>query len=110
MTLDLKGKTALVTCASRGIGLAIASAYCQAGGNVMLVSRSAQNLEGAAETLRGLGGEVDWTVAQGGPAEEAIAAVAATVERFGALDALVNNAGTNPYFGPLIEIDDVRMQ
>ena len=42
--------------------------------------------------------------------EHADAAVAATIERFGSLDALVNNAGTNPYFGPLMEIDDARMQ
>jgi NAD(P)-dependent dehydrogenase (short-subunit alcohol dehydrogenase family) len=110
MKWDLKGKTALVTGGSRGIGLAIASAYCEAGGNVMLVSRSAENLEIAAETLRGSGGEVDWTVAHVGRSEQANAAVAATIERFGALDALVNNAGTNPYLGPLLEIDDVRMQ
>ena len=45
----------------------------------------------------------------GRPAE-AEAAVAATLERFGALDVLVNNAGTNPYFGPLLGIDDVRLQ
>jgi len=110
MNLELKGKTALVTGGSRGIGLAIASAYCEAGGNVMLVSRSAENLERAAETLKGSGGEVDWMVAHVGSSEQANAAVAATMERFGALDALVNNAGTNPYMGPLVEIDDVRMQ
>ena len=110
MNLELKGKTALVTGGSRGIGLAIASAYCEAGGNVMLVSRSAENLERAAETLKGSGGEVDWMVAHVGSSEQANAAVAATVERFGAVDALVNNAGTNPYMGPLVGIDDVRMQ
>jgi NAD(P)-dependent dehydrogenase (short-subunit alcohol dehydrogenase family) len=110
MKWELKGKTALVTGGSRGIGLAIASAYCEAGGNVMLVSRSAENLERAAETLRGTGGEVDWTVAHVGSTGQANAAVAATMERFGALDALVNNAGTNPYLGPLMEIDDARMQ
>lgn len=110
MNLELKGKTALVTGGSRGIGLAIASAYCEAGGNVMLVSRNAENLERAAETLKGSGGEVDWMVAHVGSSEQANAAVAATVERFGAVDALVNNAGTNPYMGPLVEIDDVRMQ
>lgn len=110
MKSDLKGKTLLVTGGSRGIGLAIASAYCEAGGNVMLVSRSAENLEIAAETLRGSSGEVGWTVAHVGRSENATAAVAATIERFGAVDGLVNNAGTNPYLGPLVEIDDVRMQ
>ena len=110
MKLELKGKTALVTGGSRGIGLAIAGAYCKAGGNVMLVSRKAENLEKAAETLRGSGGEVDWMVAHVASTEQADAAVAATIERFGSLDALVNNAGTNPYFGPLVEIDDAPMR
>lgn len=110
MKWDLKGRTALITGASRGIGLAIASAYCEAGGNVMLVSRSAENLEVAAESLRGLGGDVDWTVAHVGRSENARDAVEATIARFGAVDALVNNAGTNPYMGPLLEIDAARMQ
>jgi NAD(P)-dependent dehydrogenase (short-subunit alcohol dehydrogenase family) len=110
MKWGIEGKTALVTGGSRGIGLAIARTFCEAGGNVMLVSRSAENLEAAAETLRGLGGDVGWMVAHVARTEQAHAAVAATVERFGSLDALVNNAGTNPYMGPLMEIDDVRMQ
>jgi NAD(P)-dependent dehydrogenase (short-subunit alcohol dehydrogenase family) len=110
MKWGIEGKTALVTGASRGIGLAVARAFCEAGGNVMLVSRSADHLEAAATTLRGLGGGVDWTVAHVGRPEQAGAAVAATIERFGTLDALVNNAGTNPYMGPLVEIDDARMQ
>lgn len=109
MMWSVAGKTALVTGGSRGIGLAIAKLFHEAGGNVMLVSRSAQNLEAAAETFDGAGGEVDWTVAHVGKPDNAISAVEATIKRFGSVDALVNNAGTNPYMGPLIEIDDRRM-
>jgi len=110
MDAEMKGMTALVTGGSRGIGLAIARAICEAGGNVMLVSRSTENLESAAASLRNLGGDVAWTVAHVARSDQAEAAVKAAVERFGSLDALVNNAGTNPYMGPLVDIDDVRMR
>ena len=49
-----------------------------------------------------------WTVANAGDPEQAEACVAATVERFGRVDILVNNAATNPYYGPIIEIDRGR--
>jgi NAD(P)-dependent dehydrogenase (short-subunit alcohol dehydrogenase family) len=106
---EMKGKTALITGGSRGIGLAIARAVCVAGGNVMLVSRSSENLESAAASLHEFGDVVAWTVAHVAHSDEAEAAVLTTIERFGALDALVNNAGTNSYMGPLLGIDDVRM-
>ena len=109
MQIDVSGRTALVTGGSRGIGLAIARAFCGAGGNVMLVSRSAENLETAAAALEGLPGDVAWTVAHVARGDQVDAAVSATLERFGSLDALVNNAGTNPYFGPMVEIDDARI-
>ena len=51
---------------------------------------------------------MDWRVANAGDPEQAEACVAATVERFGAVDILVNNAATNPYFGPIIDIDTAR--
>ncbi len=101
---------ALVTGGSRGIGLGIARAFCEAGGNVMLVSRRAENLAAAAASCEGLAGDVAWTVAHVGRPEQADTTVAATIERFGSLDVLVNNAGTSTHFGPMIEIDDVQMQ
>ncbi len=113
MELSLTEKTALITGGSRGIGLAIAVRFLEAGANVMISSRSAEDLAEATAGLVGAGapGErVAWRAAHVGRPEEAQTCVAATVERFGGLDILVNNAGTNPYFGPLIDIDLVRAQ
>ena len=113
MDLELNGKTALITGASRGIGLAIAKRFVEAGANVMLSSRTAEDLAEAAAGLEAEGVDPDtvaWQAAHVGQADAAQACVEATVARFGGLDILVNNAGTNPYFGPLIDIDLARAQ
>ncbi|HKH87897.1 MAG TPA: SDR family oxidoreductase [Acidimicrobiales bacterium] len=102
MDLRLDGKVALITGGSRGIGLASAARMAEAGASVMLTSRKAGGLEAAASTIDG---DVAWFAANAGEPDQARACVEATMERFGSLDVLVNNAGTNPYFGPLIELD-----
>ena len=113
MELRLDGKTALVTGGSRGIGRAIAAALLGAGAAVMISSRNEEGLRTAAVDLEqadgGAGtGRVGWFVANAGEPEQASACTEATVERFGGLDVLVNNAATNPYFGPIVEIDQAR--
>ena len=105
----LDGKVALVTGGSKGIGLGIAHAFAAAGARVMITARKADGLEAAAAQIRS-GAEsedaaVAWHAANVGSPEDATAAVAATIDRFGRLDVLVNNAATNPYAGRTIEVD-----
>ncbi len=102
MQIDLDGRVALVTGASKGIGRAIAAAYAAAGAQVMISSRKQDAL---AEAAAAMAGEVATFAANAGDPEQAEACVAATVERFGRVDILVNNAATNPYMGPAIDID-----
>ena len=98
------GRAALVTGASRGIGLAIAERLLAEGARVCITARRAPELE---EALRSLGaGERAIAVAGASDdAEHRRAAVAATLEAFGALDLLVNNAAVNPLYGPTVEAD-----
>ncbi|MFI9809974.1 SDR family oxidoreductase [Streptomyces sp. NPDC052301] len=103
--LDLTGRTAVVTGASRGIGLAIAQAIAAAGGNVVLTSRSQEAADAAAAQV---GGTAVGVGAHAVDEEAARRCVDVTLERFGSLDILVNNAGTNPAFGPVIDQDHGR--
>ncbi|MGA2527573.1 MAG: SDR family oxidoreductase [Acidimicrobiales bacterium] len=105
MELGLGGKVALVTGGSRGIGKAIAARFAEAGARVMISSRKADALEKAAASIDG---EVTWFVANVGDRDSATACVQDCFERLGGLDVLVNNAGTSPYFGPLMGLDDAR--
>jgi NAD(P)-dependent dehydrogenase (short-subunit alcohol dehydrogenase family) len=107
--LRLDGKVALVTGGSRGIGLAIATRFAEAGAKVMLSSRKQEALASAAASIE-RSGNVAWFAANVGDPDAAEACVGATVERFGSLDILVNNAATNPYFGGLMDLDSGRAQ
>ena len=95
-------RCALVTGAATGIGRATAHAFARNGYAVALVGRRAALLEELADELRGSGGEAIAAPADVASAEEAAAAIHATVERFGGIDAVVNNAGVGDS-GPLLE-------
>jgi NAD(P)-dependent dehydrogenase (short-subunit alcohol dehydrogenase family) len=99
-----EGRVAIVTGASRGIGLGIARRIVAEGGHVTITARGAEALELAVKELGGP------DVALGVPgkaddAEHRARAVEATVETFGGLDVLVNNTGINPVAGPVTSID-----
>ncbi|MFC5676209.1 SDR family oxidoreductase [Aeromicrobium endophyticum] len=101
----LAGRTAIVTGASRGIGLAAAVALHDAGANVVLTSRTEEAATSAAASVgeRALGVQAHAT-----DDDAARACVARTMETFGSVDILVNNAGTNPAYGPLLSQDHGR--
>jgi len=105
MDISLQGKTALVTGGSRGIGKAIAATFVRCGANVMIVSRKEDSLRAAAEEI---GGNIAYLAANTGDVDSAEKVVTATLEKFGTLDIFVNNAATNPYAGPMMDVDQSR--
>ena len=114
MQISLEGKVALVTGASKGIGKAIATTLATSGAKVMLCSRKLDQLHlaaaeiGAAGAAAGVDVETEVFAANVGDLDAAQACVAATNERFGSIDILVNNAATNPYFGATLGVDSAR--
>jgi NAD(P)-dependent dehydrogenase (short-subunit alcohol dehydrogenase family) len=103
---DLRGRVAVVTGGSRGIGKAIASAYADAGAALVLAGRNAEPLDHVVEGLRSQGVEAIGVPTHSGRVEELERLLKAASERFGGIDILVNNAATNPYFGPLSGADE----
>ncbi|HVT57589.1 MAG TPA: glucose 1-dehydrogenase [Thermoanaerobaculia bacterium] len=103
---DLTGKVALVTGASRGIGEAIAAALAGAGARLVLASRKREGLEAVGDRIRAAGGAAIEIPCHTGRAAEVEALAGAAREAFGGLDVVVNNAATNPHFGPLLEAEE----
>ena len=105
MQVSMEGKVALVTGGSRGIGKAIAATLAASGAKVMLCSRKLDALQAAAAEMHG---DVEVFAGNAGDPAVARACVEATIERFGGLHVLVNNAATNPYYGPTLGVDEGR--
>ena len=90
---DLKGKSALITGGSRGLGLQMAHALGEAGARIMLSSRKADDLEQAAAELQAAGIDARWIAADCAKEEDTRRLADETLQRMGAIDILVNNAG-----------------
>ena len=101
---QVTAKAAIVTGASRGIGLAIAERLLNAGANVCITARKADALAQAAHEL-GSSDRVLTVPGNTADADHRRSAVESTLERFGSVDILVNNAGINPAYAPLVETD-----
>lgn len=90
---DLKGKTALVTGGSRGLGLQMAHALGEAGAKVIVSSRKAEDLAEAVAELKAAGIDADWIAADCGKETDIRALAEEAIKRMGYIDILVNNAG-----------------
>jgi NAD(P)-dependent dehydrogenase (short-subunit alcohol dehydrogenase family) len=101
----LDGKTAIVTGASRGIGEAIARALADAGARVVVASRKPEGVEAVASAIRTRGGDAVALAVHMGDEKSIDRLVETALDRFGAVDVVVNNAATNPVFGPLLIAD-----
>jgi len=103
---SLKGKTAIVTGGSRGIGKAIALGFAKAGAKVVLTSRKMNDLQTNAAEIRAFGGEAFPVQAHLGKMEEINRMVNTVMDKFGRIDILVNNAGTSPAMGTVLDSDE----
>ncbi len=103
---NLSGKVALITGASRGIGEAIAVAYAQAGAKVILVSRRQADLDSVAQRIRAAGGEALPLAAHTRNLEAVTVVVEKAISIYGGIDVVVNNAATNPHFGPILTAEE----
>jgi NAD(P)-dependent dehydrogenase (short-subunit alcohol dehydrogenase family) len=101
--IDLEGKVAIVTGASRGIGEAIARAFVANGARVVITGRKIDALSAVAESI---GCDRAFAIAaHNGKENDCETLVKAAVAHFGKVDVLVNNAATNLHFGPLVQVD-----
>ncbi|SFB40727.1 NAD(P)-dependent dehydrogenase, short-chain alcohol dehydrogenase family [Amycolatopsis marina] len=109
---DLSGHVALVTGASRGIGLASAALLAEAGARVVLVARDEGRLALAAEKLTAIAGadRVHKYSCNAGSADQVDDTIGRVMADLGRIDILVNNAATNPYYGPMSGLDMPRAE
>ncbi|NUQ78418.1 MAG: glucose 1-dehydrogenase [Polyangiaceae bacterium] len=108
--IHVDGKVALVTGGSRGIGESIARVLGQNGAKVAIASRKAEGVTAAAERLREAGVEAAPFACHMGKSSDVAELVQSVVAKFGKVDILVNNAATNPHFGPMMTSDEGALE
>lgn len=107
---DLSGRVALVTGASRGIGEAVARLLAARGAQVIVSSRKIDACEAVAASIRAAGGKAAAFACHIGDMAQIDAIYQHLETQYGRLDILVNNAATNPYFGPIADTDEAAFQ
>ena len=106
MDFNLESKVALITGASKGIGEAIAIVFASHGAKVVINSRKQEELDKVLEKIKSAGGDC---MAVAGNTSEAISLkmlVDKTVDKYGGIDIVVNNAASNPAFGPVVQTEE----
>ncbi|MFM6854412.1 MAG: SDR family NAD(P)-dependent oxidoreductase, partial [Sphingopyxis sp.] len=108
---DLSGKTAIITGSTRGIGKSIAEHYAAHGANVVISSRKAEACDAVAAEINARGGgraiAIPASISSKAALEEMVAKARS---EFGAIDILVANAASNPYYGPMSGIEDEQFR
>jgi len=103
---NLKGKTALITGASKGIGEAIARIYASCGANLVINSRKQEDLDNLSAEIRAAGGICTGIAANAGNLEECKMLIEKAMAVYGSIDILVNNAAANPVYGPIVTCEE----
>src|SRR5258708_10299984 len=103
---SLQGKVAIISGASRGIGEAIAHTYARAGAKVVLASRKIDGLAAVASAIKDEGGDATAIAAHMGDQNAIRQLVEQEITAYGGVDIVVNNAATNPHFGPLLTSEE----
>lgn len=103
---DLSGKVAVITGASKGIGEAIARLFAEYGAKVVISSRKQADLDYLANEIKQAGGECTGIAAHAGEMAQLQLLVDKTIEIYGGIDILVNNAATNPVYGPSLDCSE----
>ena len=103
---DLTGRTAIVTGASKGLGKSMAAAFLGQEANVVVSSRKQEACDEVATELRSMGGHATGIACHMGSSEQIERLVQKTMETYGSIDILVNNAATNPVFGALEDAEE----
>jgi len=103
---NLSGKVALITGASKGIGEQTARYFAQFGAKVVISSRRQADLDELANDIRQTGGEVTAIEARMGDDAQTKHLIDKTMDVYGGIDILVNNAAANPYYGPTVDCPD----
>lgn len=102
--VSLEGRVALVTGGSRGLGRAMVLGLARAGADVVIASRKLESCQKLAEEVQALGRQALAVSAHAGQTESLDLLLEATYQRFGRLDILINNAGTNPVTAGLSDL------